>query len=145
MYNKQVFLFAGINTSAMTLEWAMSNLLNHSQVLKKARVQLDNQIGQKKLINELNVSKLHYLQNIILETPRLYPTAPLLLPHMASEDCTIGGYDVPCETMLLINAWAIYRDPNINIDNELLGPIPLQYIYIYIYIYILIHFQSELS
>ena len=46
MYNKQVLLFAGTNTLAMILEWAMSNLLNHSQVLKKARVELDNQIGQ---------------------------------------------------------------------------------------------------
>ncbi|XP_023914331.2 cytochrome P450 81E8 [Quercus suber] len=108
-----VLLGAGTDTSAVTLEWAMSNLLNHSQVLKKARAELDNQIGQEKLINELDVSKLHYLQNIILETLRLYPAAPLLLPHMSSEDCTIGGYDIPRETMLLVNAWAIHRDPNI--------------------------------
>nr|POE51439.1 atpase 6, plasma membrane-type [Quercus suber] len=113
MYNKQVLLIAGTGTSAVTIEWAMSNLLNHSQVLKNARVELDNQIGQEKLLNEPDVSKLHYLQNIILETFRLYPAAPLLLPHMSSEDCTIGGYNVPRETMLLVNAWAIHRDPNI--------------------------------
>ena len=106
-------LGAGTDTSAVTLEWAMSNLLNHSQVLKKVRAELDNQIGQEKLINELDVSKLHYLQNIISETLRLYPAAPLLLPHMSSEDCTIGGHDIPRETMLLVNAWAIHRDPNI--------------------------------
>ncbi|XP_030962375.1 cytochrome P450 81E8-like [Quercus lobata] len=108
-----VLLIAGTGTSAVTIEWAMSNLLNHSQVLKNARVELDNQIGQEKLLNEPDVSKLHYLQNIILETLRLYPAAPLLLPHMSSEDCTIGGYNVPRETMLLVNAWAIHRDPNI--------------------------------
>ena len=82
-------------------------------MLKKVRAELDNQIGQDKLINELDVSKLHYLQNIISETLRLYPAAPLLLPHMSSEDCTIGGHDIPRETMLLVNAWAIHRDPNI--------------------------------
>ncbi|XP_065635072.1 cytochrome P450 81E8 [Quercus suber] len=108
-----VFLIAGTDTSAVTLEWAMSNLLNHSEVLKKARVELDNQIGQEKLLNELDVSKLHYLQNIISETLRLHPAVPLLLPHMSSEDCTIGGYNVPRETMLLVNVWAIHRDPNI--------------------------------
>ncbi|XP_065629432.1 LOW QUALITY PROTEIN: cytochrome P450 81E8-like [Quercus suber] len=108
-----VLLIAGTDTSAVTLEWAMSNLLNHSEVLKKARVELDNQIGQEKLLNELDVSKLHYLQNIISETLRLHPAVPLLLPHMSSEDCTIGGYNVPRETMLLVNVWAIHRDPNI--------------------------------
>ena len=103
----------GTDTSAMTLEWAMSNMINHHNVLKKARVELDNQIGQEKLIDEPNVNKLHYLQNIISETLRLYPVAPLLVPHLSSNDFTIGGYDIPRDTMLLVNAWAIQRDPKL--------------------------------
>ncbi|KAB1222478.1 Isoflavone 2'-hydroxylase [Morella rubra] len=109
----QVLVFAGTDTSAVTLEWAMSNLLNNPDTLKKARAELDSEIGQEKLIDESDISKLHYLQNIILETLRLYPAAPLLVPHMASEDCTIGGYDVPSKTIVLINAWAIHRDPKL--------------------------------
>ncbi|KAK9995869.1 hypothetical protein SO802_020555 [Lithocarpus litseifolius] len=104
-------LFPGTNTSAITLEWAMTNLLNHPTILKKARDEIDSQIGEEKLIEESDVSKLHYLRSIISETLRLYPTAPLLVPHMSSADCTIGGYDVPSGTMLLVNAWAIHRDP----------------------------------
>ncbi|KAB1207043.1 Cytochrome P450 81D1 [Morella rubra] len=88
-------LLAGTDTSAVTLEWAMSNLLNHPHILKKARAELDSQIGQEKLVEEAEVSRLHYVQNIISETLRLYPAAPLLVPHMSSTDCTIGGYDVP--------------------------------------------------
>jgi len=59
------------------------------------------------------VSKLRYLQSIISETLRLYPAAPLLIPHMSSKDCTVGGYDVPPNTMILVNAWAIHRDPEV--------------------------------
>ncbi|XVF20609.1 hypothetical protein REPUB_Repub12eG0015500 [Reevesia pubescens] len=44
---------------------------------------------------------------------RLYPAAPLLLPHMPSTDCTIGGYNVPRGTIVLVNAWAIHRDPKL--------------------------------
>ncbi|KAB1222350.1 Isoflavone 2'-hydroxylase [Morella rubra] len=88
-----VLILAGTNTSTVTLEWAMSNLLNNPDMLKKVRVDLDNKIGQEKLMDEADASKLHYLQNIISETLRLYPTVPLLLPHMTSEDCTIGGYE----------------------------------------------------
>ena len=111
--NAQALLLAGTDTSAVTLEWAMSNLLNHPNVLKKAREEVDNQIGQEKLIEESDISKLHYLQSIISETFRLNPAAPLLVPHMSSADCTIGGYDVPRGTMLLVNAWAIHRDPKV--------------------------------
>ena len=82
-------------------------------ILKKAREEVDNQIGQEKLIEESDISKLHYLQSIISETLRLNSAAPLLVPHMSSVDCTIVGYDVPHGTMLLVNAWAIHREPKI--------------------------------
>jgi isoflavone 2'-hydroxylase len=113
MYIVQSLLLAGTDTSAVTLEWAMSNLLNHPNLLKKARAELDSQIGEENLMDEPDISELHYLQSIISETLRLYPAAPLLVPHMASDDCTIGGYDVPRNTMLLVNAWAIHRDPKV--------------------------------
>jgi isoflavone 2'-hydroxylase len=91
----------------------MSNLLNHPHVLRKAKAELDSQIGDENLMDEPDVSKLCYLQSIMLETLRLYPAAPLLLPHMSSDDCTVGGYNVPRNTMLLVNAWAIHRDPKV--------------------------------
>jgi isoflavone 2'-hydroxylase len=91
----------------------MSNLLNHPEVFKKARAELDSQVGKENLLDEPDVSKLQYLQNIILETLRLYPATPLLVPYMSSDDCTVGGYDVPRNTILLVNAWAIHRDPRV--------------------------------
>ncbi|KAE8125083.1 hypothetical protein FH972_019919 [Carpinus fangiana] len=106
-------VLGGTDTSAVTLEWALSNLLNHPYILKKARVELDNQVGEENLMNESDLSKLQYLQSIISETLRLYPAAPLLIPHMSSDDCTIGGQDIPRSTMLLVNAWAIHRDPKV--------------------------------
>lgn len=107
---------AGTETSAVALEWAMSNLLNSPEVLEKARVELDTQVGQDRLIEEADVTKLQYLQNIISETLRLHPPLSMLLPHLSSEDCTVGSYDVPRNTMLMVNAWAIHRDPKIWAD-----------------------------
>ncbi|KAJ0097272.1 hypothetical protein Patl1_28599 [Pistacia atlantica] len=108
-----VMLLAGTDTSAVTLEWAMSNLVNHPETLKKARTELDNQIGQDRLMDEPDLSKLQYVQSIVSETLRLYPAAPLLVPHSSSSDSSIGGYDVARETILLVNAWAIHRDPKL--------------------------------
>ena len=59
MYNAQVLLSAGTDTSAITVEWTMTNLLNHPNILKKARDEIDSQIGEEKLIKESGVSKLH--------------------------------------------------------------------------------------
>ncbi|EXB59546.1 Isoflavone 2'-hydroxylase [Morus notabilis] len=115
-------LLAGTDTSSVTLEWAMSNLLNHPHVLKKARAELDAQVGQRQMVDEPDLSKLSHLQNIISETLRLYPAAPLLVPHYSSDDCTIDGYDVPRDTILLVNAWAIHRDPKLWDDAESFKP-----------------------
>ncbi|KAF2302130.1 hypothetical protein GH714_032886 [Hevea brasiliensis] len=106
-------VFAGTESSALTLEWAMSNLLNNPQVLEKAKKELDFEIGQESLMDESDVSKLPYLQSIILETLRLHPAGPLLLPHLSRSDCTIQGYDVPSNTIVFVNAWAIHRDPQL--------------------------------
>ncbi|KAF4373890.1 hypothetical protein F8388_007796 [Cannabis sativa] len=123
----------GTDTSALTLEWAMSNLLNHPHVLEKVKAEIDSEIGQRQLMEESDISKLPYLQCVISETFRLYPVGPLLVPHYSSNDCNICGYDVPRDTILLVNIWAIHRDPklwedaenfkperfeNINIENE---------------------------
>ncbi|MBA0548254.1 hypothetical protein Golob_019363, partial [Gossypium lobatum] len=65
-----VLILAGTDTTSVTIEWAMSNLLNHPEVLKKAQAEVDTEIGQENLIDEPDVSKLKYLQSIILEAQR---------------------------------------------------------------------------
>nr|XP_011457550.1 PREDICTED: geraniol 8-hydroxylase-like [Fragaria vesca subsp. vesca] len=62
---------------------------------------------------ESNIARLPYLQAIIKETFRLRPVAPLLLPRKAETDVEIGGYIVPKGAQVLVNIWAIGRDPSI--------------------------------
>ena len=100
----------------------MSNMLNHPNVLKKAKAEIESQIGDQNLVEESDLPKLQYLQSIISESLRLNPTAPLLIPHYSSDDCTLGGYDVPRDTIVLVNAWAIHRDPELWADAESFKP-----------------------
>ncbi|XP_010472320.1 PREDICTED: cytochrome P450 81D11-like [Camelina sativa] len=115
-------IFAGSETIAWTLEWAMLNLLNHPEVLKKVRAEIDTKIGFDRLIDEPDTINLPYLQMIVLETLRFYPVAPTLDPHMPSDDCMLAGYDVPRGSMLLVNIWAMHRDPSIWEDPEMFKP-----------------------
>ncbi|TQD99231.1 hypothetical protein C1H46_015145 [Malus baccata] len=109
----QVMLSAGTETSAGTMEWALSLLLNNPETLAKARTEIDIQIGESRLIEESDFPKLPYLQGIINETLRMYPADPLLVPHESSEECAVGGFRVPRGAMLLVNAWAIQNNPKL--------------------------------
>lgn len=100
----------------------MTLLLNHPQVLKKAQTEIDRVIGNNRLVDESDIANLPYLRCIINETLRLYPAGPLLVPHEASEDCVIGGYNIPSGTMLIVNQWAIHHDPNVWTDPERFNP-----------------------
>lgn len=112
-FKMQILIFAGTETSATTTEWAMALLLNHPNMLRKASAEIDERVGQERMMDETDLPNLPYLQNIIHEVLRLYPPGPLLLPHMSSADCEIGGYHIPKQTMVMVNAWAIQRDPKI--------------------------------
>lgn len=108
-----MLLIAGTETTSMTIQWAMRLLLAHPEAFHKLRAEIDSNVGNERLLNESDLTKLPYLQCVINETLRLYPPVPLLLPHYSLEDCTVGGYDVPKHTILIINAWAIHRDPEL--------------------------------
>lgn len=107
----QGMFLAGTDTTAVTLEWAIATLLNHPNILKKAKDEVNTQIGYDRLVEESDIPNLPYIQNIIYETLRLYSPAPLLLPRFSSNECNIEGFTIPCDTIVLINAWAIQRDP----------------------------------
>ncbi|KAF8406249.1 hypothetical protein HHK36_008334 [Tetracentron sinense] len=111
-----IMFTAGIDTSLLTMEWAMSLLLNHPEKLEKARAEISDNVEQGRLLSDSDLAKLPYLRCIVNETLRLYPVAPLLVPHVSSEDCTLGEYHVPRETMLLVNARAIHRDPKVWVE-----------------------------
>ncbi|CAI0409464.1 unnamed protein product [Linum tenue] len=104
---------AGTDTTSTTLEWAMAELLRNPNALAKAREELDATIGKGNNFQESDVSRLPYLQAILKETFRLHPAAPLLLPRKGGEDVEICGFIMPKGVQILVNVWAIGRDPMI--------------------------------
>ncbi|XP_011033262.1 PREDICTED: cytochrome P450 93A3-like isoform X2 [Populus euphratica] len=102
---------AGTDTSAVTMEWALAELINNPNILERAREEIDSVVGQSRLVQESDIANLPYVQAILKETLRLHPPGPIILRE-SSESCTINGYEIPARTRLFVNVWAINRDPN---------------------------------
>ncbi|KAK7392829.1 hypothetical protein VNO78_21277 [Psophocarpus tetragonolobus] len=100
----------GTDTTAVTLEWSLAELINHPTVMEKAKKEIDSIIGKERIVMELDIENLPYLQAIVKETLRLHPPSPFVLRE-STKTCTIAGYDIPSKTQIFTNVWAIGRDP----------------------------------
>ncbi|XP_047943125.1 (S)-N-methylcoclaurine 3'-hydroxylase-like protein [Salvia hispanica] len=103
----------GIHTTSLTIIKTITELLTSPHSIAKFRQELDAAFdGQDSLTTMTSeIDNLPYLQACIKETLRLHPPAPLMLTHRAYAACLVMNYTVPCGAQVLINVWAIGRDP----------------------------------
>ncbi|MFS8017029.1 putative geraniol 8-hydroxylase [Helianthus anomalus] len=113
---KSLFLdlfVAGTDTTSITVEWAMAELLRNPHIMSKAKEELEKLIGKGTIVKEDDLSRLPYLSCIVKEVLRLHPPAPLLLPRKVFKEVQLSGYTIPAGTQVFVNAWAIGRDPTV--------------------------------
>lgn len=90
----------------------MSELLKHPTVMHKLQDEVRTVVGNKTHITEEDLSQMNYLKAVIKESLRLHPPLPLTVPRKCMEDIKVKGYDIEAGTQVLVNAWAIARNPS---------------------------------
>ncbi|XP_022899380.1 cytochrome P450 76A1-like [Olea europaea var. sylvestris] len=103
--------FAGSETTSISIEWGLAELLRNPHAFEKVREEVDRVVGVDRLVEEKDVENMPYLQAAVKETLRLHPALPLLLPRNTMEDTNYMGHLIPKGTQVFVNAWAIGRDP----------------------------------
>ncbi|CAN1126457.1 Cytochrome P450 84A1 [Linum perenne] len=96
-------MFGGTETVASVIEWAMAELLKSPDDLKRVQQELSNVVGLNRHVEERDLDKLTFLKCILKET---------LLLHETAEDTEVSGYFIPKRSRVMVNAYAIARDPN---------------------------------
>jgi len=103
---------AGTDTSSLVLELAMAELMRNPWLMTKLQGEVRRHTPEgQETVEEENLATMAYLRAVVKETLRLHPPVPLLLPHLSMADCVVNGYTIPSGTRVIVNAWAISRDP----------------------------------
>lgn len=102
---------AGTDTIYTAMTWAMAEIIKNPRVLNKLQEEIRGVVSGRDEVRELDIDKMLYLKAVLKESFRLHPPLPLLVPRLSTQNVELQGYHIPARTKVIINAWAIGRDP----------------------------------
>ncbi|KAM3319865.1 cytochrome 71AU50 [Capsicum chacoense] len=105
-------IVAAIDTSGTTIDWIITELLRHPHVMKKLQNELEQVVGLERMVKESDLENLKYLEMVVKEGMRLHSVVPLS-QREAMEDCVVDGFPIRKGSRVIINNYAIQRDPNV--------------------------------
>ncbi|WVZ65103.1 hypothetical protein U9M48_014523 [Paspalum notatum var. saurae] len=121
MCHVQDLIAGGTESSAVTVEWAISELLKKPEIVAKAGGAGPRHrpraleggwtrcFGPPRWSGRFSPS-LPYIDAIFKETMQLHPVAPMLVQRLSREDTTVARYDIPTEMRVLVSVTSIGRD-----------------------------------
>nr|XP_004659447.1 steroid 17-alpha-hydroxylase/17,20 lyase [Jaculus jaculus] len=101
---------AGVETTMSVVSWIVAFLLHNPEVKKKIHKEIDQNIGFSRTPTFNDRTHLLMLEATIREVLRIRPVAPMLIPHKANVDSSIGEFTIPKNTHVVVNLWALHHN-----------------------------------
>lgn len=111
-YQMITFLIAGHETTSGLLSFAVYELLRNPHVLAKARAHVDAVLGGRDP-DHADLTRLTYIDQVLRETLRLWPTAPAFAVHPFEPTMIGGEYEVLPDDAVLVFTPSMHRDPTV--------------------------------
>jgi cytochrome P450 len=118
--NLSTFLFAGHETMAKALTWALYLLARAPEWQDRLRAEISDVIGNRPL-DAATITKLPTLSRVLKETMRLYPPAPVMT-RATTEETDLDGKKIPSGTLISIPIYVIHRHRTLWSDPDLFDP-----------------------
>ncbi|THH18237.1 hypothetical protein EW146_g2711 [Bondarzewia mesenterica] len=113
---------AATDTTTALLDTFFLTMVLNPEVQEKAREEIDRVIGSDRLPDFDDRESLPYLECVIKEIYRWASPVPLGLPHRSVNDDKYRGYDIPGDTIIVPNIWAMTRDKDMYAEPHLFRP-----------------------
>lgn len=101
---------AGSNTSTGTLQWLLLRIAKEQSLQDRIRKEIEDNIGSVPPVYR-DREKLPFTVACLLETLRMHPATPLGIPHNTTTDTRVGKWNIPKDTGMLYNIYAVHHDP----------------------------------
>jgi cytochrome P450 len=108
--NILTMFFAGHETTANTLTWALYHLGQHPDVLDTLQAEVDCVLGIDQVPTLADLPNLPYTLMVIKETMRIQPTVGTF-PRVTTEDVVLGKYQLRANSVILISPYVLHHNP----------------------------------
>ncbi|EXL68059.1 hypothetical protein FOPG_15856 [Fusarium oxysporum f. sp. conglutinans race 2 54008] len=103
-------MFGGTGTTANTFVFLLWATLQHPEVVEKLKSELRYTFSSAdSVIDYQTCARLPYLQAVINEALRKYPTIVAIMPRIAKRDTTVASIQIPKGTVVGIQNYTIHR------------------------------------
>ncbi|MGW4029576.1 cytochrome P450 [Streptomyces sp. NPDC004838] len=114
-----IILYAGVETTAATISWAVHHLAGHPEAEEKLIAEIDEVVGDRPVTIE-DVPRLPTVRRVLDEVIRLHGVT--LLMRRATEPVELGGYLMPTGTEIAFSMYALHRDGRLYANPDAFDP-----------------------
>nr|UUB32661.1 cytochrome P450 CYP4BQ1 [Dendroctonus rhizophagus] len=107
------FMFAGHDTTASAISFIFFCLANHPDEQNQVLNEIKEVLGEGQKITYKELQEMKYLEMVIKESLRLYPSVPFYSRQTTEDVLYEDGKVIPQGITLIVSSYAIHRNPHV--------------------------------
>ena len=106
-------ILGGADTTSGFFNWFILYMILYPDLQKKIQDEMDEVVGRTRLPSLQDVENFQWLQATVCELIRHASFLPIAMPHSATRDTVLEGYEIRKDTVIFLNLFRINRDPTV--------------------------------